>query len=299
VNVLRATACVALMQFIAAGTADAQDSRLIADPATTLRARFAALAIERDHSQFHRPLYIDSSESADGVTGEIHAILNQPFAIAGAALNRPAQWCDILILHLNIKYCAPSPGIEGTVLHVIIGKKYDQPMEAAYPVDFAYRVVADAADYLQVKLSAAEGPLATHDYRIVLEVAPGEDGRTLVRLSYSYSYGAMARIAMQVYLATVGRNKVGFAIVGKEPNGQPRFIAGMRGVTERNTMRYYLAIESFLGALSAPPEARVEKSLRDWFTAIERYPRQLHEMEQGDYLAMKRMEYARQQTKVL
>jgi hypothetical protein len=61
-------------------------------------------------------------------------------------------------------------------------------------------------------------------------------------------------------------------------------------------MRYYLAIESFLGAQSAPAAERVEKSLRDWFTAIERYPRQLHEMERGEYLAMKRMEYARQQT---
>jgi hypothetical protein len=36
----------------------------------------------------------------------------------------------------------------------------------------------------------------------------------------------------------------------------------------------------------------MEKSLRDWYTAIERYPRQLHEMEEGDYLAMKRREFA-------
>ena len=78
-------------------------------------------------------------------------------------------------------------------------------------------------------------------------------------------------------------------------HGEPRFIGGTRGVVERNTMRYYLAIESFVGALSAPPATRVEKSLRDWFAAIERYPRQLHEMEQGDYLDMKRKEYSRQQ----
>ena len=64
-------------------------------------------------------------------------------------------------------------------------------------------------------------------------------------------------------------------------------------------MRYYLAIDAFLGALSAPPNARREKSLHDWFAGIERYPRQLHEMEQGDYLAMKRGEYARRQPKPL
>ena len=60
-------------------------------------------------------------------------------------------------------------------------------------------------------------------------------------------------------------------------------------------MRYYLAIEAFLGALSAPPQARLEKSLHDWFAAIERYPRQLHDLEQSEYLDMKRKEYLRQQ----
>jgi hypothetical protein len=73
----------------------------------------------------------------------------------------------------------------------------------------------------------------------------------------------------------------------------------MRGLVERNTMRYYLAVEAFLGALSAPPQARVEKSLSDWFAAIERYPRQLHELERGEYLDMKRREYSRQQAQIV
>ena len=60
-------------------------------------------------------------------------------------------------------------------------------------------------------------------------------------------------------------------------------------------MRYYLAIEAYLGALSLPLPAQFEKRISDWFTAAERYPRQLHEMEQQDYLEMKRHEYQRQQ----
>ena len=36
-------------------------------------------------------------------------------------------------------------------------------------------------------------------------------------------------------------------------------------------------------------------TLRDWFAATERYPRQLHELEQDEYLVMKRKEYQRQQ----
>ncbi len=109
-------------------------------------------------------------------------------------------------------------------------------------------------------------------------------------MSYSYSYGLVARIAMGVYLATFGRNKVGFTVVATEPDGQPRYIGGMRGVVERNTMRYYLAVEAYLGALSVPQAVRVETSLRNWYSGIERYPRQLHEMEQAQYLDMKRKE---------
>ena len=100
---------------------------------------------------------------------------------------------------------------------------------------------------------------------------------------------------MQVYLGTIGRYKVGFTVAGTQPDGQPLHIGGMRGVAERNTMRYYLAIEAFLGAVSAPPQERLEQRLREWFAANERYPQQLHEMEQAEYLAMKRKEYSRQQ----
>ena len=257
------------------------------------------MARERGEGQFQRPLYIDSTESADGLTGQINALVDHPFATTGAALGKPSQWCEILILHLNVKYCMPTEDRQGTFLHVVIGKKYDQPVDAAYPFDFTYGVVANTGDYLQVKLSAADGPLGTRGYAIILEVVPAEDGRSLIRLSYSYSYGLVARVAMEIYLATIGRNKVGFTVTGVQPDGETQYIAGMRGVTERNTMRYYLAIESFLGALATPAQGRVEKSLSDWFAAIERYPRQLHEMERGEYLAMKRMEYARQQLKAL
>jgi hypothetical protein len=203
--------------------------------------------------------------------------------------------CDVLILHLNTKQCSSSTQGGETILHLRIGKKHDQPVDQAYRVDFIYRVAATTADYLQVTLNAAEGPLGTTDYRIVLEATPAGDGRTLIRLSYSYAFGVVGRLAMQTYLATTGRDKVGFTVVGTQADGKPQYIGGMRGVVERNTMRYFLAVEAFLGALSVPPQARVEKSLRDWFAGSERYSRQLHEIEQGEYLSMKRKEYSRQQ----
>lgn len=226
-------------------------------------------------------------------------MVNFPFATAGAALNTPTQWCEVLILHLNTKYCRPSADGQGAGLQLHIGKKFDQPVDDAYKLDFDYRVAARTADFLQVKLSANEGPLGTSDYRIVLEATPAEERRTFIRLAYSYSYGLLGQLAMQTYLGTVGRSKVGFTLVDTGADSQPRSVGGMRGLVDRNTMRYYLAIESYLGALATAPRARVEKSVRDWFAATEAYPRQLHEMEQVDYLTMKRREYSRQQVAVV
>jgi hypothetical protein len=244
-------------------------------------------------------LDIESVESPDSVRGEIRAMVDYPFDIAGEALRQSTQWCEILILHINVKSCRASGEEAATRLHVAIGSKSDESIDEAYPVDFAYRVAESTVSLLRVTLRADTGPLGTHDYLIVLDAQPASGGRTLVRLTYSYSYGMVARLAMQVYLATIGRDKVGFTVIDTDPHGVPRYIGGMRGVTERNTMRYYLAIDAFLGALAVPPKARLEKSMRDWFAGIERYPRQLHEMEQGEYLAMKRGEYARQQPKPL
>jgi hypothetical protein len=101
---------------------------------------------------------------------------------------------------------------------------------------------------------------------------------------------------MQGYLATAGSGKVGFTNVGKQPNGQPTYIGGMRGVVERNTMRYYLAIDAYLSAMSAPASEQLEKRLQNWFDSTERYARQLHEVDRSSYLSMKRIEYQRQQT---
>jgi hypothetical protein len=278
-----------------AATAQVQLAGTITDPAATLHARFTALQGELSRNAFRRPVHLESREGANDVTGEIYAHVAYPFAVASAGLEKPSQWCDVLILHLNTKYCRPDGPGSPTILHVDIGKKFDQPRDEAYRVDFDYRVSARSANYLQVKLSAAEGPLSTRDYRIDLEATPADDGGTYIRLSYSYGFGMLGKIALQAYLASIGRHKVGFTVDGAESDGTPRYIGGTRGLVERNTMRYYLAIESYLGALALPAPARIEKSLRDWYTATEIYARQLHEMTESEYLDMKRKEYTRQQ----
>jgi hypothetical protein len=101
---------------------------------------------------------------------------------------------------------------------------------------------------------------------------------------------------MKTYLATIGSGKVGFTQTGKQSSGQPEYIGGMRGLAERNTMRYYLAIDAYLGALASPPPLQFQKRLQSWYSATEQYPRQLRELDRTTYFDMKRSEYLRQQT---
>ncbi len=274
------------------GTAHADDAD---DTATALLTRYRVLQYELDHNQFRKPIHLDSGETANGVSGDIHAVLDHPFARVAMALNSADNWCDILILHVNTKYCRASTPRQGTVLDVSIGTKSEQPIEKAYRVTFGYRVAPPSANHLQVALDADAGPLGTRNYRLVLDAVPLADGRTFIHLSYSYTYGVVGRLAMRAYLGSIGKNKVGFTITGTGPDGGPQHIDGMRGLVERNTMRYYLAIAAFLDAASSPPQAQLEKRLRAWFSATESFPRQLHEVDEKAYLDMKRKEYQRQQ----
>jgi len=266
-----------------------------AQDAAALRERHAALREQLASSPFQEPLHLQSSERANSVKGDVYARIAQPYAVAGPALLGMDRWCDILILHLNIKRCRSSTPAAGDTLSLRIGRKLGQPPAEAYPFEFLYKVAVAGPDYLQVGLDAAQGPMGTRRHRIVLEIVGLDDANSFLHVSYTYGYGTVARMAMQFYLATIGYDKVGFSVVGSEADGQPIYIRSVRGVVERNAMRCYLAIEAYLGALSAPPAQQQEKRLNDWFTGVERYPAQLHELERGEYLDMKRREIRGQQ----
>jgi hypothetical protein len=271
--------------------------------AARLRDRYQALTPQLSHNPFHRQLYLESTETPDALKGEIYAVINYPFATVNSTLNDPVQgpanWCDVLILHLNIKYCHASTGSNGSVLSVNLGKKVEESLSSSYRVQFNYH--ADTQDaspgYFQVNLNADTGPLSTKDYRITLEAVSIGSNRTFLHLTYSYGYGTAGRLAMKTYLATIGSDKVGFTPASDASgSSEGGYIGGVRGLVERNTMRYYLAIDAYLGSLSAPADQRLEQRLTSWFNATEQYPRQLHEVERSAYMTMKSNEYRRQQT---
>lgn len=269
------------------------------DRAASLRDRYQSLTQQLAQNQFERPLYLESQELPSALSGNIYGVVNYPFAMVNGTLNHPTQgpvnWCDVLILHLNIKYCHASTSANGTVLAVNIGKKTEESLSSSYRVQFNYHPAASTPDYFRVELSAATGPLSTKDYRIVLEAIPVGDSRTFIHLTYAYGYGTAGRLAMKAYLATIASDKVGFSFARDPSTGETRYIGGVRGLVERNTMRYYLAIEAYLDALSSPPNALLDRRLTDWFDATEQYPRQLHEVSRADYMQMKHNEYQRQQ----
>lgn len=268
-------------------------SVLAAEPtgsALALYADYASVRNQLDSNTYGRALHIDSRQGDDRLDGDVHVVLAHPFAQVERTLGAAQRWCDIMLLHLNVKGCTRAAG-DPSALQVYLGRKFDEPLSAAHRIGFRYRLLAEAPDYFQASLAAARGPFGTHDYRIAVEAVPLGD-RTFLHLTYAYAYGSPAKAAMQAYFATAAAGKVGFTAERRGPDGAPVLVTGLRGALERNVMRYYLAIEAYLDAQSAPPDERLEDRLREWFESTERYALQLHELDEDDYLRMKLRECA-------
>lgn len=265
----------------------------IPDNFAVLDHRYQELREQLGSNHFQKPIYVASEQEKDKVSADIYAVISAGFEQTQTMLSSATSWCDILFLHLNTKSCNVSETGYRTILRLRIGKKYNQPVEDAYELVFDYRVTKKSSRYLSAALDAPSGPFGTRDYHVMLEAIPLGNGKTFLHLSYAYRYGMMGRLAMQTYFATLARNKVGFTVTDTTPRSDPVYVTGMRGLVERNTMRYYLAIESCLNNTAGSPPVRLERRLRDWFASTERYPRQLHEIELHEYLDMKHNESGR------
>lgn len=252
-----------------------------------LRANFATLEPKLASSPFGRPLLLESSEAGGKVRGEVFSLVQHSFRQIRTALDTSAEWCEVLILHLNVKACVARSTTAGSWLQLTLGAKRASRDDDSHRIDFRFKVPASSADRFEVTLQADAGPLGTHDYRLSLEATPIASGQSFLRLAYSYTYGTTARLAMNTYLHTLGKDKVGFTVIGHGADGAPVYVGGLRGALERNTMRYYLGIETVLASAAQPPAARRRWRLGAWFDATEKYARQLHELTRAEYLAGK------------
>ncbi len=292
ISVLR-TLGIALLLALCFGAGD-----LHAQPSTpdALRARFAAIRANNAGSLIERSVYLLSTEVSGRMSGDVYALVDHPYADVRSALADANHWCGILILHLNVKYCrAVTTGARQQVV-TGVGRKFDQPLSDVYWAKFEFAMPSAGDGYLSIDLQAPAGPLNTKDYRFVVEAVPFAERQSLLHMTYAYSYGLAADWAMHAYLATIGHDKLGFSVVGRRADGRPVLVGGVRGVLERNALRYYLAIEAYVRAHALPASAQLSRSLDDWFAATERFALQLHEIDRDTYVEMKLREVRRQQT---
>jgi hypothetical protein len=279
-----------------AGAPTDQDAATsVTGAADALRDRYAAVRPQLEQSPFQRPLHLESAAGPHSARGDVFALVDHPLASITGSLTNPDNWCDVLLLHPNVKFCRTVSHGERAVLRVAMGTKRDQALENAHVVEFNCSAAAPLVDYTEAELLAAHGPFGSRDYRIALQAVALENGQTFLHLQYSFGYGFQARFAMGLYLTTAGSDKVGFTMVTPSDGRPPQPVRGIRGAVERNAMRYFLAVEAHVAALAAPEPERFERSLEHWFDATEAYAAQLHEMGRDAYLSMKRQEHQRQQ----
>jgi hypothetical protein len=245
-------------------------------------------------SDFGLPLFLESFERDDTVHVDVYGIFDYPLSRVAEAVTVPANWCDIVSLHPNVKACTFREKADAWLLTFYLGRKEYQLPEDTRPVICQYRNVAQQPGYLDVTLHAERGPFATKDHRMRFEALALDGNRTFVHVSYSYSDSAALRFATRIYFATLGRGKVGFTVTAIGSDGEPVYIGGPRGAVERSAIRYYFAIQSFMSTLHSPEELRFGVRIVDWYDRTIRCGRQLSDWNKKDYLAAKAAEHDNQ-----
>jgi hypothetical protein len=259
-----------------------------------LRALYEAQRQQLAHSAFHEPINLVSKLSDNYAQGEIYAVVATPFARLRTVFQTPADWCQLAILHVNIKACTYRDDTQPQ-LHFYVGRKEYETPDQAFSLDYRFKTESATPDHLAISLTAPDGPFGTGNYHILLEIIPLDAGHSFLHFDYSYNYNWVARLALDTYLATLGRDKVGFTVMGHDTQHQPVYIKGIQGIVERNAMRYFFAIQAMVKTIDTPPAERLTARFNTWYDLIQRYPRQLVEYTREEYLANKAQEYLNQQ----
>jgi hypothetical protein len=285
---------VAAALFFSVGSASAvakplQGDDLLLDTYQRNKARL-------ETNRFGLPLFLESFERDDRVHVDVYGIFDHPFSSVVNVLKSQANWCDIVSLYPNIKACTYRELPDAGLLTFYLGRKVYQPPEDARQVIYHYRNVDQQQGYLDIMLSADAGPYGTKDHRMRVEALPLDGGRTFVHVSYSYRDSVALRLAAKIYFATLARDKVGFTVTGTDRSGNPVYIGGPRGAIERNAVRCYFAIQSFMNTLRYPEDSRFSMRISEWYDLTTRYRKQLFDLDKKDYLTFKTTEHNNQVT---
>ena len=266
--------------------------QVLATPESLLNEAYQAAHQRSDASQY--PFTINSMEQGGVLSADVFMLLDVSYGEFRDRLQNPRNWCDFLLLTLNIKTCVNRELSGRQYLVLYAGRKEYQPPEITYQLKYAFHMAENRPQYFDVKLYADKGPMLTSDYHIQVQATP-YGKQTLLRLGMSYKTSVFSRAATYTYLTTLGRNKIGFTVIGKDEHGRPVYVDGVKGVIERNVMRYFLALSVYLDAMKVTDRPDFRTMLQSWFDATERYHAQLHEYDIDTYIKAKLHERLNQQ----
>lgn len=255
-----------------------------------LSSQFRRLEPQLAKKPFGMPVVLESVEGGSASGVDIYGIVDYPMETVQKELQRPARWCDITLLHTNVRACTVRQQGNATLMTLHMVKKNTQPLKSASPMQYTYRTATGTSDYFEVSMTAEDGPYGTSNHRFLCRAVPLNGSRTFIHLSYTYQYSTLGYVAMKSYFALFSRSHVGFSIAGTDADKKPVYVKGLRGAIERNIMRYYLGIPALFDTLKFPPEEQFEKRINRWYDLTERNRRQLHAMERKDYLMHKRQD---------
>lgn len=261
--------------------------------AQSLRQMYATQRYALENNAFQAPIHLASEVTDSLARGDVYAVLSTPFDTLRSVMSDPAEWCELIILHVNVKACTYSLKPEIKLVFYVGHKEYETPGQA-FALEYHFRATKASAEELITELTAPNGPFGTSDYQMEIEAIPLDIGHSFLHFSYAYNYNWVSRLAIEAYLATLGRDKVGFTVTQHDDKNQPIYIKGVQGIIERNSMRYFLAIQATLDTFNISPLDKVDARFNKWYDLIQRYPRQLVEYSRADYLANKQAEYKNQ-----
>lgn len=249
-----------------------------------------------DENSYGIPVYIQAEHNKKSQRGEVYGIIYHPYDQLKTALSTPANWCEIIPQHLNIKGCTYQYRNPSCQLTVYSGRKHYEHPDDAHPVSYNFVTQNHHPSVFSVILTAVDGPLDTRNYRIKAEVTPLSASTSFIHFSFSFEHGFMTRLATSTYLATLGNDKVGFTVTATDTDNNPVYVDGVQGIIERNAVRYYLAIQSYLDTRQLPEADRFATRIKTWYELTENHHRQLHELDKQAYLAAKTREWQDQHT---
>lgn len=258
--------------------------------ATALAARHQALAGALAASPFGLPLVVRSRDEGSLAEGEIVGLVPHPFPAFAAAFAEPRGFCDVAVLHPNVKGCTHVRANGEDRVTLYAGRKHYEPAGRAYAQEFVASAREVGDGYLRLVLRSAAGPLDTRDYVFALEAMPAGDA-TFISVRYAYRPSFASRTVTAGYLATAGSGKTGFSIDDNAAGGRAR---GLRGVVERNAMRHYLALIAVLDTRTVEAPARTAARLDRYYTLTDGFAAQLREFDRAEYVAIKTREFAEQ-----